>query len=276
MKPTNTAARYERVAPLERNFPVKFRPYRSDRVLPHWHEHIELLYFVSGGGTVMLDGARHPVAPGDLAIVNSRVIHSFLASAPAEYYCILIYPDFFADISIGELRFFPTVHADAEVAACFSALFSEYDSGGLGSDMMQKSIAYRLLAYLARHHACAGQSESERQLHRLMLSRFTSVVQYVGAHYAEPLTTRRLADMCYLSEGHFCRFFKAATGKTPLSYINEYRIDCAATLLCETDKPITEIALSCGFSDVNYFSRVFRSVRGCSPSAFRRAALAKK
>lgn len=276
MKPKDVGARYERVAPLEKNFPVKFRPYRSDRVLTHWHEHIELLYFVSGGGTVMLDGTAHPVTAGDLAVVNSGVIHSFAASGCAEYYCVLIYPDFLSDISLGQVLFAPTVRADTTVAECFAALFEEYNAGGLGSDMMQKSIVYRLLAFLSRHHLSEGQSESERQMHSLMLSRFNSVVQYVAAHYGEPITTRRLAEMCYLSEGHFCRFFKAATGKTPLSYINEYRIDRAATLLARTDTPITEIALSVGFSDVNYFARVFRGVRGCSPSAFRRSELAKK
>ena len=275
MNPTKIGVRYEKVPPLEKNFPVKFRVYRSDHVLPHWHEHIELLYFVSGGGTVMLDGAPHRVAAGDLAVVNSSVIHSFLSSSPAEYYCVLIYPDFLADVATDGLLFLPTVQADATVSDCFSSLFAEYTSGGLGSDMMQKSIAYRLLAYLARHYARVGQGEGERQMHRLMLSRFTSVVQYVAAHYSEPITTRRLAEMCYLSEGHFCRFFKAATGKTPLSYINEYRIERASALLLETDAPITEIALSCGFSDVNYFSRVFRSVRGEAPTEYRRRGAKK-
>lgn len=276
MKPIGSGARYERVGPLEKNFPVKFRPYRSDRVLPHWHEHIELLYFITGGGEVMLDGTKHRVAAGDLAVVNSGVIHSFLSSSSVEYYCILIYPELFADITVGDIFFSPIVRADREVADCFGALSAEYATGGLGSDMMQKSLTYRLLAYLARHHASEGQDEGERQMHRLMLSRFNSVAQYVAAHYAEPITTRRLAEMCYLSEGHFCRFFKAATGKTPLSYVNEYRVDRAAKLLFETDTPVTEIALSVGFSDVNYFSRVFRAIRGVSPTAYRRAALEKK
>ena len=276
MKSTEGGARYERVAPLEKNFPVKFRPYHADRVLPHWHEHIELLYFTSGGGEVMLDGVPYMVKAGDLVVVNSSVIHSFLSGKPAEYYCILIYPDFFADISLGEIAFEPIVEGDREVRECFLALSTEYTSGGIGSDMMQKSLAYRLIAHLSRHHASAGRSESEQETHRLMLSRFTSVMQYVATHYAEPITTRRLAEMCYLSEGHFCRFFKAATGKTLLAYVNEYRIDRAASLLSKTDASITEIALSCGFSDVNYFSRVFRSVRGVSPTAHRRCALSKK
>jgi AraC-like DNA-binding protein len=58
---------------------------------------------------------------------------------------------------------------------------------------------------------------------------------------------------------------------TPIAYLNRYRITQAKRLLRETDQSITEIALTVGFSDSSYFSRVFRRETGLSPDAFRRA-----
>ena len=259
---------YENTTRQENDLSVKFRPYTSTRFMPHWHEHIELLYFVHGGGTVTLDGRQLTVAAGDLAVANGAVIHSFTASCPTEYYCVHLYHPFVADVSLSSAVLEPLVRQDDEVGACFRALYREYTDGGVGSDMMQKSILYRLMTHLLRNYGTRTE-EVDAAARRLMLTRFASVVQYVDRHYKEAISTRRLAEMCYLSEGHFCRFFKAATGKTPLAYINEYRVDRAALLLRRTDSSITEVALATGFPDVNYFSRVFRKVRGMSPSAYR-------
>ena len=262
-------ALYEKVAPQENNFPLKFRTYHSRAFLPHWHEHTELLYFFEGGGTVTLDGRQVTVHAGDLAVVNATEIHTFEAvGGQVGYHCVLVEPSFFSDTPTGRMTYESLIHDDAEVRECFRILAEEKARGGIGADMLQKGTLYRLFAHLCRSYAAAPPPTAERSL---MLTRFNSVVQYVAGHYAEPITTRALAEMCYLSEGHFCRFFKAATGQSPLSYVNRYRVDRAALLLSRTDESITEVALATGFPDVNYFSRTFRRLRGCSPGEYRRA-----
>lgn len=262
---------YEKVPPLENNFSIKFREYRCLGWMPHWHEHLELFFLVRGSGTLFLDGRPIPMKEGDLAVIRGTQIHSYTTEDRAHTHdTVLIYPTFLADVDFSPNSLEGIVRGDPEVAAIFSALHEEYRAGGAGGEMMQKSLVYRLLAYLLRTYPTANPG-AERE-HRLMLTRFSSVVRYVAENYTERITTAELAGMCYLSEGHFCRFFKSATGKTPLAYVNEYRIDKATALLANTDATVTEIALSVGFSDVNYFSRMFRRVKGMTPGAFRAAA----
>ena len=262
---------YEKVPPLENNFSIKFREYRCLGWMPHWHEHLELFFLVRGSGTLFLDGRPIPMKEGDLAVIRGTEIHSYTTEDRAHTHdTVLIYPAFLADIDFSPNSLEGIVRGDPEVAAIFSALHAEYRKGGADGEMMQKSHVYRLLSYLLRAHP-AADPRAERG-RRLMLSRFSSVVRYVDENYTEPITTAELAEMCYLSEGHFCRFFKSATGKTPLEYVNEYRIEKAATLLVGTDATVTEIALSVGFSDVNYFSRMFRRIKGIAPGAYRAAA----
>lgn len=56
---------------------------------------------------------------------------------------------------------------------------------------------------------------------------------------------------------YFCRVFHQITGRTPINYLNYYRVECAAELLRSTDDSITEIAFACGFNDSCYFSKHF-------------------
>lgn len=67
-----------------------------------------------------------------------------------------------------------------------------------------------------------------------------------------------------MNRNYFCRFFKEKVGKTPFSYLNEYRVNQAASQLLSTRLPITEIALNAGFENMSYFIRQFRRCKGCT------------
>lgn len=58
---------------------------------------------------------------------------------------------------------------------------------------------------------------------------------------------------------------------TPALYIQQYRVNAAAQLLLETDRPITEIGLDAGFASPNYFNKAFKDQMGVSPRQFRKA-----
>ena len=71
-----------------------------------------------------------------------------------------------------------------------------------------------------------------------------------------------MADLVYLTESNFCKFFKKATGKTYSDYLNELRINEACRLLVQSDKSIIQISFDCGFETLSYFNRVFLNKKG--------------
>ena len=94
----------------------------------------------------------------------------------------------------------------------------------------------------------------------------------INGRLSEKVTVAALAEAAGLSRSHFTRAFTASFGESPARYLLERRIARARELLLETEHPVTEIALSCGFADHAHFSTVFRKEIGLAPSAYRKTA----
>ncbi|MFE5320652.1 helix-turn-helix transcriptional regulator [Paenibacillus sp. NPDC056579] len=84
-----------------------------------------------------------------------------------------------------------------------------------------------------------------------------------------PYDMSELAKSLSLTTDHFIRIFKQERGITPYSYLQRCRLETAKTLLRMSTLSITDIASSCGFSDIYNFSRFFQSKTGLSPRKFR-------
>jgi signal transduction histidine kinase/DNA-binding LacI/PurR family transcriptional regulator/DNA-binding response OmpR family regulator len=92
---------------------------------------------------------------------------------------------------------------------------------------------------------------------------------YIHEHYSEPIGREDIAGSVGVSEGYLSRSFITETGLSLIHYLTRYRIQQAKQLLASSHKSVTEIAMEIGFSDSNYFSRVFRQEVGVSPLTYR-------
>jgi AraC-like DNA-binding protein len=85
----------------------------------------------------------------------------------------------------------------------------------------------------------------------------------------EPVSLPQLAEVASLSEYHFLRSFKAAFGATPYHYALQLRLEQAKALLSASQLAIGEIALTCGFNELQAFAKLFRKATGLGPLAYR-------
>ena len=100
-------------------------------------------------------------------------------------------------------------------------------------------------------------------------TRVQKVKQYIDSHFAEQLSLSSMANLVGMSPVSFSRFFRQRTGRTLSEYIVDIRIGCAARMLVDTDKNISEICYACGFSNLSNFNRTFKSKRHSTPREFR-------
>ncbi len=85
-----------------------------------------------------------------------------------------------------------------------------------------------------------------------------------------PPANRELAGLCGMSEDHFIRKFRRATGSTPAGFGRRQRISFAAEWLTGTSRTLDDIAEASGFTDRFHFSRVFKAQLGSPPATYRR------
>lgn len=266
----NDISLYEKIPTEEKNFPIRFRLYDTARGFQaHWHEHLEMLYFVQGGCKVNCGVETIEVKAGDLLLVNSNELHWIDEKKEVEYYCVIINPSFFADVNFENVFLCTHIRDDEYVSDHFKSLISEYEAKTEGSDMRIKSIMYSLVAYLLTNYKKEQLSDYAYDVKMNKMIRLNSVLAYISRHYQEKISTSQLAEMCFLSECYFCRFFKKATGYSVIDYINRMRVEKAAVLLLNTPASITEVASNVGFNDISFFSRIFKKYMKKSPSEYR-------
>ena len=90
------------------------------------------------------------------------------------------------------------------------------------------------------------------------------IKQFVADNYMKKLTIPETAKKVFMSNGHFCRFFKKELGISFTSFVNMYRISQAEEMLKNTKRNISEIAFLTGFGSISQFNRTFKSIKGIS------------
>ena len=95
-------------------------------------------------------------------------------------------------------------------------------------------------------------------------------LKVIAHNFHEDKDVSFYAGMCNLSISHFTHRFKAVTGKSLKEYVAYIRVEKAKELLYNTNLSVKEIAESVGYSDQNYFSRIFKKYSGESPLGYRK------
>ena len=93
---------------------------------------------------------------------------------------------------------------------------------------------------------------------------------YFAEHYNRNICIEEYAKEHHMSTSWFIRNFKQYTGVTPMQYIVSIRIHNAEVLLQDEHYNITEISNIIGYDNPLYFSRIFKKVKGISPSEYRK------
>lgn len=104
----------------------------------------------------------------------------------------------------------------------------------------------------------------------LELSNLKTVVEYIHRHLDQPLRVEQLAEMVSLSSMQLDRRMKRVFRLSTKKYIMKCRLEEASRRLVDTDAPLSEVALTCGFSDQSAFTRQFRAAANMPPLTYRK------
>lgn len=271
------------------HFPIKLHKTKCKQIgktlFPyHWHQHLEFLYVVSGRAKFECNSNVLLAQSGDLIVVNSNDLHGGIClSDDLYYYAIIVDPailhshavddvetKYITPIVQNQITIKNKIKQDFIINDIITSIVHEMNQRDFGYELAIKYLLYQLLMLLLRHHTESVLTENDHQQRIKNLERFTPVFKYIEQHYNDDITVESLASLAGLSRFHFSRLFKSLTNKTVTEYINKIRLDKAEYFLRNTTMSISEIALSSGFNDIYYFSKIFKKKRGLSPSSLRK------
>ena len=240
----------------------------------HWHDRIELLRVVKGELRLHFGDEQYLVHPGEVVVISPRTIHGgFTGDSGVLYHTIMFDVEKFCNTTIAsdkylqpicssEIRFQP-VTSSPEVLSAVDRLLGLILSGEESNPLFAVGAVYEILGALHQH--CVRDEKQEHKADE----RFREILEYIGRHYTQPISTRDISRKFGYSEAYFCRRFKAITGLNVMKYIQILRLELSQKMLQKTREEIGTIALKCGFSDISFFSNCFKKQFGVSPTAFR-------
>lgn len=253
----------------------------------HAHEFSEVVIITGGKGLHTTDEDSYELTCGDVFVIGGDRAHDYLNMEDLRLLNILFDPTELP-MAMKDLPSMPGYHSlftlepawrkrhqfssrlrlpPNELVECIRTVEQiEHElqerSGGFG--VMATALFMQLVAYLSRCY-----SRSYNPLNKSLL-RIVEAISHIESHYVEPITLDELTEISGMSRRNFLRTFETTMGCPPITYLIRLRVRRACELLRHHELSITEIAMTVGFNDSNYFSRQFRGVTGTSPREYRR------
>jgi AraC family transcriptional regulator of arabinose operon len=231
----------------------------------------QLLYIVSGKVTFYIDGKEEVVSPGHMVLYRPKEVQKY------EYDGIdqtQVYWVHFTGSSVKQILRNYGISDDMKIFYCGSNLHYQNLFRQMIQELqLRKEDFEELLVMNLRQLFIL----IHRQVNTINMSQNSLIVEeidratiYFNEHYNQNIKVEDYAASRYMSTSWFIRNFKEYTGLTPMQYILAIRIANAETLLQYTQYNITEIALSIGYDNPLYFSRIFKKQKGLSPTEYRK------
>ncbi len=255
----------------------------------HWHDETEFLYVTEGNITLRTETNTRILSAGQIYFINPGTAHALFGNSAISHHYALVFSlellsfsqydvcqnRYLEPLFSGKLIFPPGDTFDSETSTKIGQLIAQAEQMYQNTDsavpapLSIKIILLQILEILFSKQAFLSSGDNARWKSSEEYS-LRPVFEYIEQHYQERITLEQLSSRLHMNKNYFCKYFKQKVGKTPFSYLNEYRINQAAALLLTTNTLITEIAMDTGFDNMSYFIRQFKHCKGCTPSAFRK------
>lgn len=248
---------------------------------PHRHDFQELLWFVRGEGRNHIDGKTHDIAPGTIAVIARGQVHWLEHAHGLELFRLCFHDEFL-----------PTSDLHARLPI---ALFSPTRGGEpLRPSTSDWALGLTLFGALVREFGRAATHQDLQVLRALVVAMVKLVeridhthpspsppangfvqafLDLLEEHVSERHEVSFYAAKLVVSPDKLCQDLQQVLGKTTKQVIRERIVLEARRHLIYTDMSIKEVGGSLGFSDPQYFGKIFKESLGITPAAYRRAAL---
>ncbi|TDD99346.1 AraC family transcriptional regulator [Flavobacterium cellulosilyticum] len=247
----------------------------------HYHPEIELVYINGGSGKRQVGSHLSYFNDGDLLLIGSNLPHCGFTnevSRNKKETVIQMKPDFlgtdFFDIS--EMTNIKNLFNQAKLGMSFVGK-TKNTIGKKIEALEEQSQLVKLLNLLEILNELDQSDESvilnaegiSLEIQMQDNDRINVVYNFVKDHFQENISLEEVATLVFMTVPSFCRFFKKATNKTFVKFVNDYRLVHASKLLAEKTIGVAEVCIECGFNNFSHFNKSFKEFTGQSAYQYR-------
>ncbi len=253
----------------------------------HSHEELELNFILNGSGVKRVVGDHTEViGDAELVLVGPNLPHGWLTNnyiwdekKPKVHEITLqFHKDLFDErfLKRNQLYLMKTLLEKSVRGIAFSRetiesitprLISLTEKEGFDSVLELMSILNELS--MSQNIRLLSNSTFTDENINFQSRRIEKVLTYMRENFMNEITLEEVSKLAGMSEVSFSRFIKKRTSKTFIENLNEIRLGHASRELINTTDTISEIAYHCGYNNLSYFNRIFKSKNGCTPKEFR-------
>lgn len=262
--------------------------YTDMKALCHWHPDMECIHVFEGEMFYDVNGEKILLTAGDSIIVNSQQLHFGYSNQNREcrFAVILFHPGLFqSNVHNYQKNVYPVIHssgithwffpkdhpAAGEITKVLLEIFAQHKKRPEDVDCLLIGLFHCLWHTIYQHSNQSLHDDNIQESPDVKLQK--QMVSYVYDHYSENVGLEDIAAAANISRSKCCKIFQQYLQQSPVAFLNAYRMEISCNLLRNTSYSITEIALSCGYNHLSYFSKIFLQKFGCTPNQYRKKPL---
>ncbi|HEY5584398.1 MAG TPA: AraC family transcriptional regulator [Ruminiclostridium sp.] len=253
----------------------------------HWHDELEFLFVTKGKAIFQVEGIYYAVDEGQAVFINQGYLHAgFAVNHTSCNFCAIVFnPEmlFSKSFDVMQTKYLEPIIRKQYVLPVHICGVQSWEKEiikklfEIAEIFTLKSTAFELIIkanlYLIFSTMLSNTDPVNHDWNLLIKNHKTENIKktlsYIHENYQNKMNITELAKLTNMSGGHFYRFFKQMTRKTPIDYINNYRVNQAAFLLTDSNNKISQIALDVGFENISYFIKIFKKHLKCTPKEYR-------
>lgn len=231
----------------------------------HWHSYYELIYFFEGELVSIINGTRVRLKGGTLYILTPIDLHhTFETEQNKKVRFINI--SFTEDI-IDE-KLYQNMNSAYYVQKADKKMLCLIELLG-GKQTSNKETQHLINALL--YNVIRDEYKLNKTDKTILNKNIHNAIRYISENFQKPLNLKTMSDFLHITPAYFSDLFSKTCGCTFKEYLTDYRISYAKELLKSTDKSVTEICFSCGFSNLPNFLRTFKQQVGQTPTLYKKS-----
>lgn len=234
------------------------------RVVPaHYHEHTNLGFVLSGPHIETIGTKPFDLEAGSIVIRPAGEMHkNQYGIEPARCFIIEIGTNRMETLREYSDIFDRSDHIkDVQMLNLGFRLYQEFGRTDTASSLAREGLIWEIMAQAVRRH--------ERGFSGKKPPWFEQALDYIHAGFSQPIHLSAVAKMSGVHPAHLAKVFRSHLHCTMGEYVRQLRLEYAERELIDSDKPLSEIAVTAGFYDQSHFNNAFKSHFGITPLEFR-------